>query len=121
VTVLLIRGVLHLVIPFICWFRVKTVLLCVDEFFRAEEVDAVGNKGPGYTKMVDVQTHLEAFLNMSLKSACFNDKPFFSDKNQSSCLGTTLHKWQVIKFSKLKDNGLNKFCCNNKNDCQYFI
>jgi len=46
-----------LVIPFICWFKVNRVLLCVDGVFRAE-VDAVGNKGPGDTKMVDdVQTH----------------------------------------------------------------
>ena len=45
--------------------------------FRAEEVDAVGNKRPGDTKMVDGQTHLEDFLNMFLKSACFTDKIFF--------------------------------------------
>jgi hypothetical protein len=45
--------------------------------FTAEEVDAVGSKRPGDNKMVDVQTLLEAFLNTSLKSACFNDKVFF--------------------------------------------
>ena len=87
--------------------------------FRAEEVDAVGNKGPRDTKMVDVQTHLEAFLNMSLKSACFTDNPFFffPGKNKTFSLGTTLHKFQVIRFSRLKDTGLNKFCYNNKHDC----
>jgi hypothetical protein len=69
--------------------------------FRVEEVDAVGNKGPGDTKMVDVQTHLEAFLNTSLKSVCFNDKVFFSpDKSKTSGLGTTLLKCQIIRFSK---------------------
>jgi hypothetical protein len=85
--------------------------------FRAEEVDAVRNKGSGDTKMVDGQTHLEAFLNMSLKSAGFTDKVFFSGESKISSLGTTLHKCQVIRFSKLKDTGLNKFCYNNKNDC----
>ena len=37
--------------------------------FIAEEVDGVGDKGSGDTTVVDVQTVLEAFLNMSLKSA----------------------------------------------------
>jgi hypothetical protein len=45
--------------------------------FIAEKVDRVGDKGLGDTTTVDVQTLLEAFLNMSLSSACFNNTAFF--------------------------------------------
>jgi hypothetical protein len=45
--------------------------------FIAEEVDGVGDTGSGDTTTVDVQTLLEAFLNMSLSSACFNNTAFF--------------------------------------------
>ena len=41
--------------------------------FGAEEVDGVGDKGSGDTT-VDVQTLFKHFLNMSLRSACFNDE-----------------------------------------------
>jgi hypothetical protein len=33
--------------------------------------------------MVDIQTFLGAFLNMSLMSACFSNKAFFSSEKQN--------------------------------------
>jgi hypothetical protein len=66
------------------------------EVFIAEEVDGVGEKGSGDTTMVDIQTLLEAFLNMSLKYACFS-KAFFLIKSNTSGLQTTLLKCQVIR------------------------
>jgi len=45
----------------------------------ADEV-GVGIKGSGNTITVDVQTHLEIFFNMSLRSAYFADKVFSSKK-----------------------------------------
>lgn len=45
--------------------------------FRAEKVDGVGYKGSGETAVVDVQTLLEAFLNLSQRSASFIDEAFF--------------------------------------------
>jgi hypothetical protein len=41
----------------------------------------------GDTTTVDVQTLLEAFLNMSLTSACYIDEVFFLVKNKISGLG----------------------------------
>ena len=60
--------------------------------FTDEEFDRVEDKGSVDTTMVDVQTLLEAFLNMFLRSACFTDDTsfFFLVKSESSCLGTTL-------------------------------
>jgi hypothetical protein len=40
----------------------------------AKEVDGVGDKWSGNTAMVRVQALLDAFLNMSLRSACFIDE-----------------------------------------------
>jgi hypothetical protein len=45
--------------------------------FIAEQFGAVGDKRPGDTIMVYVQTLLEVFLNMSLRSACFIDEAVF--------------------------------------------
>jgi hypothetical protein len=42
-----------------CFFPV------LSEVSIAEEVDGMGDKGPGDTTMVDVQTLLDAFLNTS--------------------------------------------------------
>jgi len=39
--------------------------------FIAKELDIVVDKGSGDTTMVDVQTSLEGFKNISLKAACF--------------------------------------------------
>ena len=45
--------------------------------FIAEEVDGVGDKGSEDTTMVHLQTILEAFLKMSLGSACYIDEASF--------------------------------------------
>jgi hypothetical protein len=70
----LIRGVFHLDIY---WFRVIRVLFCVFWSLKAEGVYGVGDKGSGVTTTADVQTLLEAVLNMSLRSACSTDEAFF--------------------------------------------
>ena len=44
--------------------------------FTAKKVDGVGDKGSVETTMVDVQTLLEAFLNLSQRSASFIDEAF---------------------------------------------
>jgi len=45
--------------------------------FRVEEVDEVGDQWSGDTTTVDVQTLLEAFLNMSLRYAYWIDAALF--------------------------------------------
>ena len=73
--------------------------------YVAKEVDAVENKGSGNTTLVDLQTLLEAFLNVSLRSACFSDEVFFMVKdNKTFSFGTTL---RVIRISKLLCSELN--------------
>jgi len=54
--------------------------------FIAEEDDGVGDKVSGDTTAFDVQAILEAFLNMSLKSACLIDDAFFLVKSKLDCL-----------------------------------
>jgi hypothetical protein len=56
---------------------VVRVLFCVSEVFIAEEVVGIGGEGSGVTTIVDIQTLFEAFLNMSLRSACCIDEVFF--------------------------------------------
>ena len=51
--------------------------------FVAEEVDGVGDKGSGDTALVDIETLLEASLDISLVSACFIDETFFFGKKQN--------------------------------------
>jgi hypothetical protein len=52
--------------------------------FKAEEVNGIGDTGSGDTTMVDVQTLLEAFVNMSLRSACCNEAFYGKKQNFSS-------------------------------------
>ena len=52
------------------------------ELFMADEVNRVRDNGSEDTTMVDGQNFLKAFLNMSLRSACFTDT-FSSGKKQS--------------------------------------
>ena len=52
--------------------------------------------------MVDVQTLLEGFWNMSLRSACFNDETFLV-RSKTSGLGTTLLKCLIIRITDLSD------------------
>ena len=58
-----------------------------------------------------VQTLLEAFLNMSLRYACFNNETFFPDKIRTSSLGNTYLQCQIFRIFKLLDVGLKEFCC----------
>jgi len=39
--------------------------------YLAEEVDGLGDKGSGNITIFDLQTLLEEFLSVSLRSACF--------------------------------------------------
>jgi hypothetical protein len=60
--------------PFLCFSGVSSFSTrdaeglgnCGSGVFIAEEADGVGDKGSGNTTMVDIETLLEAFLNMSL-------------------------------------------------------
>jgi len=61
--------------------------------------------------MIDVLTLLEAFLNISLKSACFIDEVNFLVKSKMSGLDTIFLKCRIIKSSQLSDIKLNKFLC----------
>jgi hypothetical protein len=70
--------------------------------YIAEEVDGVRDKVSGNTTTVDVQTLLEAFLNMSLRSAFFIDEAFFLVKSKISRLGTTFLKCWIIRFPNYK-------------------
>jgi hypothetical protein len=55
-----VRGVFHL-----------------DIFYIAEEDDGTEVTGSRNTTTVDIETHFDALLNMSLTFACFIDKAFF--------------------------------------------
>jgi len=55
--------------------KVNFLIFWVFIFFK---VIGVGDKRSENTTMLDVQTLLEALLNMSMRSACFIDKAFFS-------------------------------------------
>jgi hypothetical protein len=77
----------------------------------AKEIDGVGDKGSGQTRIVDVQqTLFGAIMNMSLRSACFADEISFMGKKQNYGLGSTLKCW-IIRSSKLWDVRLKEFCC----------
>jgi hypothetical protein len=49
--------------------------------FIAEEGDGAGDMESGDTTIGDVRTLLEAFLNMSLRSACFTNEIFSEKQN----------------------------------------
>ena len=55
---------------------VMTVHFCVHGLFTAEKVDGLGDRGQGNTTLVDVQTLLEAFLDVSLRYACYVNEAF---------------------------------------------
>jgi hypothetical protein len=50
--------------------------------FIAEEADGVADKGQVIPQQL-MYRHSKCFLNMSLRSTCFNDKAFFSGKKQN--------------------------------------
>jgi len=56
--------------------------------------------------------HLEVFLNMSPRSACFIDKAFFPGKKQTfQYWEYSPFKCRIIRTSELSDFGLKAFCC----------
>jgi hypothetical protein len=57
--------------------------LMFSEVFMTEEADGVRDKESAYTTMFDVQTLLEACLNMSLRSICSLMKKPFAGKKQN--------------------------------------
>ena len=85
------------------------VLFVFSGVFIAEEVDEVGDMGSGETTAVDLQTILGAFLNMSLKSACFIDDAFFLVKSSCLCFETPCLNW-TVRISKLLVVELKEFC-----------
>jgi hypothetical protein len=66
--------------------------------FVADKVVGVGGSGSGDTTTDNVQTILETFLNMAVRSACSIDETFFLVKSRPSGLGTTLHKCRLSGF-----------------------
>ena len=83
----LMRGVFHLGISFIPWFRVIRAIFCA---FVADKVDGVVDKGSRDTISHDVQTLLEA---------CFIDKAF-PGENKTYSPGTALLNHCIRRFSK---------------------
>ena len=61
---------------FVWWARLSGSSCLFSGVFIAEDVNGVGDGGSRDTITVDQQTLLEAFLNISLRSACLTE-PFF--------------------------------------------
>ena len=102
----LIRGVFHLDISLLCWFRVIRVLFCVFLSLIVEEADRVWDKKSEDTTTLDVQTLLKTFLNMSLRSVCFiADFFFLGGIKQLPVLGL------LSTSAPLPDLRLKEFCC----------
>jgi len=72
----------------------------------AEEFDAAGDKWSGCNRATEVQTFMEAFLDMSMISASLMKLIM-----KTSGLGTTVQKCQIIRMSELSDARLKEFCC----------
>jgi len=70
--------------------------------FIAEEVDGVGDKGLGDTTTVHVHTLLEAFVNKSLRSACFTDDPFSSKKQDFQSWTNSLQGPEISELSDVR-------------------
>jgi hypothetical protein len=75
----------------------------VSGVFIPEEDDEVRDRRSRGTTMVDIQTLLEAFLNMLPVSVM---KLLFLIKSKTSGLRTTLLKCWIIRISGLSDNRL---------------
>jgi len=60
----------------ICLFKVIIVLFYVFWSLRSRNVEGVGGKGSGDGAAIEPQTFFEAFLNISLRSACFPVEAF---------------------------------------------
>jgi len=85
--------------------------------FIAEEIYGLGDKDSRYITTVDVKTLLKVFLNMSSRSACFNNEAFFLVKSKTSGLRANLLECHVI--SRELDAGLKEFFCNSINYTVY--
>jgi hypothetical protein len=70
--------------------------------FIAEEADGVADKGQVIPQQL-MYRHSKCFLNMSLRSTCFNDKDFFLVKSKISNPWITVLKCQIIRISKLSE------------------
>jgi len=88
--------------PFVCFFEV----------FIAVDVDGVGDKLPGDITVLNIWTLLEAFFNVSLRSACFIYEVFFLVRSKTFNLGIVILKCWIISSSKLSGLRLKEFCCN---------
>jgi hypothetical protein len=77
------------------------------EVFTGEEVDGIRGKGSGHNPTVEVQTILEACLNMSLRSTCFTHKAFFWQKQKIPVLGLLS---SCAGSSGFPDIGIKEFC-----------
>ena len=77
--------------------------------FIADEVYRIIDKGSGDTTMVDGQNFLQAFLNMSLRSACFTD-PLCSGKKKTFSSETALLTYHIISTLGLVEVRLKEFC-----------
>jgi hypothetical protein len=76
--------------------------------FIVVEVYRVRDKGSGDTTMVDGKNFLEAFLNISLRSACFTD-PLCSGKKQIFSPETALLTNHIIRTLGIVEVRLKKF------------
>ena len=88
--------------------------------FIADEITRVRDKESGDTTMVDGQNFLEAFLNMSLRSACFSG-PFWSGKKQNfqprDCSPHIPH-YQHFGISQRQIKGMLLYLWCNKQKCR---
>lgn len=87
-----------------CWFNVIRILFCV---FWSLQSWWSRRQGQEITTMVNVQTLLRAFFNMSLRYACVIDEAL---KLLILWLLCPLQCW-TFGISELLDIGLKEFCC----------
>ena len=104
----LIRGVVHLDISFICWFR---IIFCV--FWSSYSWRSWQSRRQGVRKYHNCWSTglVESFLNMSFILACFFDEVFLLFKSNTFSLETSLLKWWIIRISELSDVRLKEFYC----------
>jgi len=97
-----LREVFHVDISFICWLRVIRILFFLFWDFAAEEVDGVGDKGPGIPQQLMYIHSWRAFWT------CSWDIPvslmsLLTWKSKTSGLAATLTKCWIVRISELLD------------------